>query len=177
MPDIFSSLWLDAILDAAGLLPEPYPSLTYIHPFNGPFSGTRVSRFTRKVKPIWILLKQEIVDGSGISWAICKSAPRSIQITMPAPTFQFFTGQMPFLPPNQQCQSTEGPLSIPKSCVWQLSVDGDDDDAVTRAISVFILAVWFSANRLYWNVCWVVSLHLLIFRQLSFSASTHLYIT
>ena len=40
---------------------------------------------TRKVKPIWILLKQEIVRGSGISWAICKSAPRSRQITMPAP--------------------------------------------------------------------------------------------
>ena len=40
---------------------------------------------TRKVKPIWILLKQQTVSGSGISWAICKSAPRSRQITMPAP--------------------------------------------------------------------------------------------
>ena len=40
---------------------------------------------TRKVKPIWILLKQETVSGSGISLAICKSAPRSRQITMPAP--------------------------------------------------------------------------------------------
>ena len=40
---------------------------------------------TRKVKPIWILLKQETVSGSGISWAMCKSAPRSRQITMPAP--------------------------------------------------------------------------------------------
>ena len=30
---------------------------------------------TRKVKPIWILLEQETVSGSGISWAICKSAP------------------------------------------------------------------------------------------------------
>jgi len=39
---------------------------------------------TRKVKPIWILLKQETVSGSGISWAICKSAPRSRQITTPA---------------------------------------------------------------------------------------------
>ena len=28
---------------------------------------------TRKVKPIWILLEQETVSGSGISWAICKS--------------------------------------------------------------------------------------------------------
>ena len=64
---------------------------------------------TRKAKPIWILLKQETVSGNGISWAICKSAPHSRQITTPAPhTTQFFTDQMPFLPPNQQCQSTEG---------------------------------------------------------------------
>jgi len=26
---------------------------------------------TRKVKPIWILLMQETVSGSGISWAMC----------------------------------------------------------------------------------------------------------
>ena len=40
---------------------------------------------TRKVKRFWILLKQETVSGSGISWAICKSAPCSRQITTPAP--------------------------------------------------------------------------------------------
>jgi len=41
-----------------------------------------------------------------------KSAPRSRQITMPAPHYSnFFTGRMPFLPPNQQCQSTEGTAS------------------------------------------------------------------
>ena len=45
---------------------------------------------TRKVKPIWTLLKQETVNGSGISWAICKSAPRSRQITMPAPHCSVF---------------------------------------------------------------------------------------
>ena len=32
---------------------------------------------TRKVKPIWILPKQETVSGSGMSWAVCKSAPHS----------------------------------------------------------------------------------------------------
>jgi len=63
---------------------------------------------TRKVKPIWVLLKQETVSGSGISWTICKSSPRSRQITTPAPTAQFFTVRMPFRSPNQQCQSTEG---------------------------------------------------------------------
>ena len=40
---------------------------------------------TRKVKPVWILLKQETHSGSGISWAICKSAPCPRQITTPAP--------------------------------------------------------------------------------------------
>jgi len=48
------------------------------------------------------------VRGSGISWAICKSATRSRQIPCQHPTTQFFTGRMPFLLPNQQCQSTEG---------------------------------------------------------------------
>jgi len=34
--------------------------------------------------------KQEKVSGSGISWAVCKSAPRSRQITMPAPHHSIF---------------------------------------------------------------------------------------
>ena len=88
-------------------------------PFNGPFSGTtQVSRY-QKGKPIWILLEQETVSGSGISWAICKSAPCSRQTTMPAPTTQFFTGRMPFLPPNQQRQSTEGNFcSLNKNSIY-----------------------------------------------------------
>ena len=47
------------------------------------------------------------MSGSGISWAVCKSAPRSRQITTPAPHHSVFTGWMPFLPPNQQRQSTD----------------------------------------------------------------------
>ena len=39
------------------------------HPFNGtPFPGLLGSTGTRKVKLIWILLKQETVSGSGIHW-------------------------------------------------------------------------------------------------------------
>ena len=78
------------------------------HPLNGPLSGTTQVSGTRKVKPIWILLEQETVSGSGISWAICKSASGSRQITTPAPHHSVFTGRVPFLPPNQQRQSTEG---------------------------------------------------------------------
>jgi len=36
---------------------------------------------TRKVQSIWILLKQETVGGSSISWAICKPTPRSTPAT------------------------------------------------------------------------------------------------
>ena len=78
---------------------------THTHPFNGPLSGG-----TTQVSWYQILLKQEIVSGSGISWNIglCKSAPCSRQITTLAPHHSVFTGRMPFLPPNQQHRSTEG---------------------------------------------------------------------
>ena len=58
--------------------------------FNGFFPGLPRWAGTRKVKPIWILLKQETVSGSGISWAICKSAPGFRQITTPAPHHSVF---------------------------------------------------------------------------------------
>ena len=48
------------------------------------------------------------MSGSGISWAVCKSAPCCRQTTTPAPHTQYFTDRMPFLSPNQQRQSTEG---------------------------------------------------------------------
>jgi len=73
------------------LLIATYFRTTHTHAraraFNGHFYGTtRVSRY-QKGKPIWILLKQETVSGSGINWAICKSVPRSRQITTPPLSF------------------------------------------------------------------------------------------
>ena len=44
-------------------------------------------------------------DGSSISWTTCK---QHRQITTPTPHQSIFTGQILFLTPNQQCQSTEG---------------------------------------------------------------------
>ena len=75
---------------------------THTHPFNGPLSGTTRVSGARKVKPIWILLKQETVSGNGIIWAICKSAPRSRQITMPAPHHSVFyrPGALPAAQPT-----------------------------------------------------------------------------
>ena len=66
-----------------------------MHPFNVHFFRDYPGpgwAGTRKVKPIWILLKQETVSGSGISpWTICKSAPRSRHKTAtPAPHHSVF---------------------------------------------------------------------------------------
>jgi len=60
---------------------------THTHTFNGPFPGLPRWASTRKVKPIWILLKQETMSGSGIG---CKSATRSRQITTPGPHHTVF---------------------------------------------------------------------------------------
>jgi len=50
-----------------------------------------------------------VLGRSGISWTIYKqAAPRSRQITTPTTHHSIFTGQMLFLTPNQQCQSTGG---------------------------------------------------------------------
>ena len=65
-------------------LPHPHTHLTALCP------GLPGCAGTRKATPIWILLKQETVSGSGISWAICKSAPSSRQITTPAPHHSVF---------------------------------------------------------------------------------------
>ena len=61
------------------LMPHTHTRLTALCPGLPRWAGTR------KVKPIWILLKQETVSGSGIIWAICKSALRFRQIATPAP--------------------------------------------------------------------------------------------
>ena len=56
------------------------------------------------------------------SWAICKSAPCSRQITTPAPHHSVFTGLMPFLPPSQQRQSTEGKSKFLKRTAVRLLI-------------------------------------------------------
>jgi len=82
-----------------------YAKYIHIHMYvNGHFSGLPGWADTRKVKPIWILLKQETVSGNVTSWAICKSAPRSRQISMPAPHRSVFL-QVDALPATQPTAS------------------------------------------------------------------------
>jgi len=92
----------------------------YTHPFNGLFSGTtRVGRYQKGKTNL------DFTEARDSEWPwhqlgyvqVCTSLQTdNQQITMPAPTTQFFTGRMPFLPPNQQCQSTEGTQSTEGIC-------------------------------------------------------------
>jgi len=119
---------------------------THTHPFNGPFSSTtQLSRY-QKGKPIWILLKQETVSGSGISWAICKSAPHSRQITMPSPHHSDFTGWMPLLTPNQQHQSTEGQVKT-KRLWWPYDGQQRHNDGLHGSASPVLTATGFVNGR------------------------------
>ena len=75
---------LQADCQEPGSAPEPYArqsSMGYLYLF------TWVSWY-QKGKISLILLKHETVSGSGISLAICKSAPRSRQITTPLSSLQ-----------------------------------------------------------------------------------------
>jgi len=71
----------------------PYTHTTILLLFWNMSGTTRVSRYqkgkTWKVKTNLDLLEQEVVSGSGICWAICKSAPHPRQPRQ-HPTTQFF---------------------------------------------------------------------------------------
>jgi len=119
---------------------------THTPPFNGPLSRTtRVSR-CQNGKPIWILLKQETVSGSGISWAICKSAPRSRQITTLALHHSVFTGWMPFLTPNQQRQ--EGHPACKKPTQYTTAYTQADSPGAARGLGVeSVIYTYIDHNR------------------------------
>ena len=72
---------------------------TYTHTFNGPLSGTTRVNWYQKGKTSLILLKQETVSG--------KSAPRSRQITTPAPHHSVFYW-LDVLPAAQPTASKHG---------------------------------------------------------------------
>jgi len=75
----WSQVWHTQLQHTPLHTPHTHTRLTALCPGLHRWAGTR------KVKLIWILLKQETVSGSGIRWDICKSTPHSRQITMPAP--------------------------------------------------------------------------------------------
>ena len=82
---------------------------THTHPFNGPFSGTtRVIRYQKGKTNL------DFTEARDSEWQwhplghmqVCTLLQTDNHAS--TPPLSFFTGRMPFLPPSQQCQSTEG---------------------------------------------------------------------
>jgi len=99
---------------------------THTHTFNGPFSGTtRVSRYQKGKTNL------DFTGARDSEWQWhqlgCMQVCTSLQTDNP--TTQCFTGRMPFLPPNQQPQRTEGTVNdyiglklMSISASWTVSV-------------------------------------------------------
>jgi len=88
-------------------------SNTHAHPFNGFFSGTtRVSRYQKGKTNV------DFAEARDSEWQwhqlghmqVCTSLQTDNHASTPP---LIFTGRIPFLPPNQQHQSTEGLQSVP----------------------------------------------------------------
>jgi len=80
-----------------------------LHPFNSLFSRTTWVSRHQKGKPLWILLEQEMM---GWHWhqldhmqIFCTLLQTDNHVSTSPLSF---TGRMPFLRSNQECQSTEG---------------------------------------------------------------------
>ena len=81
----------------------------HTHPFNGPLSGTTQVSRNRKDKT-----NLDFTEARDSEWQwhqlghmqVCTSLQTDNHAS--TPPLSFFTGWMPFLPPNQQRQSTEG---------------------------------------------------------------------
>ena len=80
-----------------------------LHSFNGPFSGTiQISRYLKGKTNL------DFTKARDSEWQwhqlghvqVCTSLQTDNDTS--TPPLSFFTGRMPFLPPNQQRQSTEG---------------------------------------------------------------------
>ena len=90
--------------------PDALPDThTHTHTFNGPLSGTtQVSRYQKGKTNLDFTGARD----SERQWhqlehmQVCTSLQTDNHIGNSL--LKFFTGRMPFLPPNQQCQSTEG---------------------------------------------------------------------
>ena len=124
-----------------------YAYCTHTHPFNGPLSGTtQVSRYHRGKTNV------DFTEARDSEWQwhqlghmqVCTC---SRQTTTPAlHQSVFFTDRMPFLPPNQQRQSTEGNDSSRPTTLFHTTFLGERE---RRAIKIIATKKYgMSANYL-----------------------------
>jgi len=76
---------------------------THSQPFNGPLSGTtRVSQYQKGKTNL------DFTEARDSEWQWHQLSHMQTDNHASTPPLGFVTGQVPFLPPNQQRQSTEG---------------------------------------------------------------------
>ena len=103
-----------------------YCEKAHTHTFNGPFSGTtQVSRYQKGKTNLDFTVARDS------EWQWHQLSHMQVCILLQTdnhtstPPLCFFTGRMPFLPPNQQRQSTEGNCEKAILRKWAVS-DGKD---------------------------------------------------
>jgi len=106
---------------------------------------TRVSQY-QKGKTNLDLLEQETVSGSGISWAICKSAARLRQITMPASQHSVF--YMPdALPAAQPTASKQWRQSYTTDYLIINIINISDNDCYSHRNGLPFDKFWFGCHQ------------------------------
>jgi len=107
--------------------------------FKSPFPGTtRVSRYQKRKTNLDFT---ETVSGSGISWAICKSAPRSRQITdnhASNPPISFLQARCPSCRPvSERVNQQQNQLGMPppeQACIYTVTDAQTDGQAKNVAL-------------------------------------------
>jgi len=86
-------------------------NITHTHPFNGSFCGTtQVSQYQKGKTNL------DFTEARDSEWQWHQLGHMQVSTSLrtdnhtSTPPLELFTGRMPFLPPNQQRQSTEGIL-------------------------------------------------------------------
>jgi len=106
---------------------------------NGHFPGVPALADTR-ISPFWILLElrmmKVVVTAGAIRYAKLRSNRHHQQTT------QLFTGWMPFLSPNQQCQNTEGKIIF--TCRWKITrIRSNYVDGKTKSSAwIYVRSFW-----------------------------------
>ena len=107
--------WIQIIAAKRKWISQRVPD-THTHPFNGPLSGTtRVSRYQNGKTNL------AFTEARDSKWQWHQLSNMQVCILLQTDNhastqpLNFFTGWMPFLPPNQQRQSTEGSGSLKTS--------------------------------------------------------------
>ena len=121
--------------------------ITLLHPFNGPLSRTtQVSRYQKGKTNL------DFTEARDSEWQWHQlghmQACTSLQTDNHAST-QFFTGRMPFLPPNLQHQSTEGKWLHNTTTIEKVEID---ICCFVQHVSVVLRAFWVPS--VLWH-CWL----------------------